>query len=185
MTKPKSPPQRRPLHFVTADGELMIYAPSRHEQQWSLERLIAALERGQYLQQPLPYAAHDQILQHLLDLRRRLTKRRGGRPAHKSLTKREQTKHFFRQAAQRTAMEREIARVMREDKLRRLAAIKRLAKRSSIDRSPFSRGCTGNPAFRVPRFRSGSHKLFGVIASLPGARGQQSRIASKLGCGLA
>jgi hypothetical protein len=104
MTKPKSPPQRRPLHFVTADGELMIYAPSRHEQQWSLERLIAALERGQYLQQPLPYAAHDQILQHLLDLRRRLTKRRGGRPAHKSLTKREQTKHFFRQAADRNGV---------------------------------------------------------------------------------
>ena len=81
MTKPKYPRKSRLLQFVTADGELMTYAPSRYEQEWPLQRLIDVFQHGEFLRQPLPHGAHDQILQHLLELQRRLTERRGGRPA--------------------------------------------------------------------------------------------------------
>jgi hypothetical protein len=137
MTKPKYPRKRRLLQFVTADGELMTYAPSRYEQEWPLERLIDVFQRGQLLRQPLPRGAHDQILQHLQDLQRRLTERQGGRPAHKSLTGREQMKHSFGRAEQRADMEREIARLMKEEKLKRPAAIEKLAARSGIDPESF------------------------------------------------
>ena len=137
MTKPKYPRKSRLLQFVTADGELMTYAPSRYEQEWPLQRLIDVFQHGQFLQQPLPQGAHDQILQHLLELQRRLTERRGGRPAHKSLTGREQMKHSFGRAAQRAEIERQITRLMKEEKLSRPAAIEKLSAQSGIDPESF------------------------------------------------
>jgi hypothetical protein len=47
-------------------------------------------------------------------------------------------------------MECEIARVMREDKLRRPAAIKRLAKRSSIDPQSILKKLYRKPRFSRP-----------------------------------
>jgi hypothetical protein len=147
MTKPKYPRKRRLLQFVNADGELITYPPSRYEEEWPLERLIDLFRPGQFLRQPLPHGACDQILQHLLDLQRRLTERQGGRPAHKSLTGRERMKHFFEQAAQRADVERQIAGLMKKEKLTRRAAIEKLAAESRIDPQSLRKKLDRKPRF--------------------------------------
>ena len=55
----------------------------------------------------------------------------------KSLTGREQMKHSFGRAAQRAEIERQITRLMKEEKLSRPAAIEKLSAQSGIDPESF------------------------------------------------